>query len=70
MTGWRRPSACNSGECIEVKQGAAEFGMVHLRRVTATGRTLWQESAAQTEFAEFVAAAKAGEYDDLTGDTT
>ena len=52
---WRKPSKCANTECVEVAQDGT---MVRIRPVIAT----------RAEFGAFIAAAKAGEYDDLTGE--
>lgn len=69
MTGWRQKSACAGGECIEVRPGTLSGSTVHLRRVL-DGEAHGSMAVTRAEFAAFIAAAKAGEYDDLTGETS
>jgi hypothetical protein len=68
MTGWRRSSYCTAGDCLDVS-GDAATGLVYLRRIIA-GNIVWDSMV--VERAEFTALAKgikAGEFDDLIGDS-
>jgi hypothetical protein len=56
---WRKPAACAAGHCVEV--AAADHGWILVRQSSA-GEVL---SFTRDEFAAFVDAATAGEYDDL-----
>ena len=58
---WRKPSKCANTECVEVAQDGS---MIAIKIGDAVGF----RRATRDEFRAFIAAAKAGEYDDLTGE--
>ena len=77
MTTWRKPAGCSgineclevapcdTGHCIEVgtfDSGSFRYGLIGLRTPTSPGASI---VATVAEFAAFIAAAKAGQYDDL-----
>lgn len=68
MTEWRRPSG-GRGECLGVRVSGT--GLVQLALAGDEDPPLSSYpplGVTRVEFAAFIAAAKAGEYDDLAGD--
>lgn len=60
---WRKPTACGESACLEVSTD--ECGIA-IRESMRPGTVVVTSRAS---FAAFVAAAKAGEYDDLCGES-
>jgi hypothetical protein len=58
---WRRPSACNSGECVEV---ATLAGGVAMRTSRSPDVVL---TFTKSEWGEFLRGVKAGDFDDILG---
>ena len=56
---WRRPSRCQTGECLEVQR---QGDLVIVRDSTSPGTIVRLDIASWRAFAEAI---KAGEYDDL-----
>jgi hypothetical protein len=66
VNGWRRSSYCNGGACIEVRQNAHFPGRLWIRHQAGGTPTASELSVTRAEFAAFIKACRAGEFDDLT----
>lgn len=58
MTEWIKPGRCESAHCVEVAEGLADNILIRMSDLPDV-----QLIATADEFAAFVQAAKAGEYD-------
>jgi Domain of unknown function (DUF397) len=67
--GWRRSSYCAAGDCLEVRLSEAFRNVIELRRIKGESFLTGVLAVTRAEWDTFIKGVKAGEFDDLTGET-